>query len=105
MDGTRKYHPESGNPVTKEHTWYSLTAKWVLAPKLRVPEIQFTDHMELKEEGQSVGDFVLLRRGNKILTGANTETKCGAETEGKATQRLSHLRTHPIHIHQTQTLL
>jgi hypothetical protein len=25
MDGTRKYHPECGNPITKEHTWYLLT--------------------------------------------------------------------------------
>ena len=34
---------------------------------------------------------VLLIKGNKILTGGNVETKCGAETEGKATQRLPHL--------------
>jgi hypothetical protein len=37
-----------------------------------------------KKEDQSVGASVLLRKGNKILTGANTETKCRAETEGKA---------------------
>ena len=36
-----------------------------------------------KKEDQSVGALVLLRRSNKILTGANTETKYGAETEGK----------------------
>ena len=23
MDGTRKYHPKWGNPITKEHTWYA----------------------------------------------------------------------------------
>jgi hypothetical protein len=34
MDGTRKYHPEKGDPITKEHTWYALTDKWILAPKL-----------------------------------------------------------------------
>jgi hypothetical protein len=34
-------------------------------------------------------------RRNKILIGANTETKCGAETEGKAIQRLPHLGIHP----------
>jgi hypothetical protein len=45
----------------------------------------FTDHMKLKKkEDQSVDVSVLLRRGNKILMGGNTETKCGAETEGKA---------------------
>jgi hypothetical protein len=26
---------------------------------------------------------VILRRGNKILTGGNMETRCGAEIEGK----------------------
>jgi hypothetical protein len=30
---------------------------------------------------------VLFRRVNKILTGGNMETKCGAGTEGKAIQR------------------
>jgi hypothetical protein len=41
--------------------------------------------MKLKKmEKQSLDATVLLRRGNKILTGGNMETKCGAETEGKA---------------------
>jgi hypothetical protein len=47
-----------------------------------------------KEEDQSVDASVLLRRGNKIIMGGNKETKCGAETEGKAIQRpgdLSHI--------------
>jgi len=56
-----------------------------------------------KKEDQSVGASVLLRRGNKILTGENT--KCGAETEGKAIQRLPHLGIHSICRHQTQTIL
>ena len=33
MDGTRDYHPEWGNPVTKEHTWHVVTDKWILAPE------------------------------------------------------------------------
>jgi hypothetical protein len=70
-----------------------------------MPRIQFTDHMKLKKEGQSVGALFLLRKGNKILTGANTETKCEAETEGKAIHRLPHLGIHSIYSHQTQTLL
>ena len=44
-----------------------------------------------KKEDQSVDALVLLRRGNNILTGGNVETKCGAETEGKAIQQLSYL--------------
>jgi hypothetical protein len=34
---------------------------------------------------------VLLRSGDKILTGGNMETNFGAETEGKAIQGLPHL--------------
>jgi hypothetical protein len=58
-----------------------------------------------KKEDQSVDDSLLLRRRNKILMGGNMETKYGAETEGKAIQRLIHLGIYPIYCHQTQTLL
>jgi hypothetical protein len=44
-----------------------------------------------KKEDQSVDASVLLRRGDKIPTGGDTETKCGAKTEGKAIQSLPHL--------------
>jgi hypothetical protein len=41
--------------------------------------------MKFKEkEDQSVDTSVLLRRGNKIPMEGVTETKCGAETEGRA---------------------
>jgi hypothetical protein len=36
-----------------------------------------------KKEDQSVEASILLRRGNKILIGANMETKFGAEIKGK----------------------
>jgi hypothetical protein len=58
-----------------------------------------------KKEDQSVDTLILLRRGNKLPIEGVTETKCGAETEGKAIQRLPHLGIHPIYNHQTQTLL
>ena len=58
-----------------------------------------------KKEDQSVDTSVLLRRVNKIPMGGDTETKCGAETEGKAIHRLPHLGIHPIYSYQTQTLL
>jgi hypothetical protein len=83
MDWCGGYHPEWGNPITKEHTWYALTDKWILAQKLRIP----------------------LRRGNKIPMEGVTETKFRAETEGTTIQRLPHLGIHPINNHQTQTLL
>ena len=47
MDGTRKCHPEQGNPITKDHTWYSLTNKWMLAQKLKINKLQFTQHRKL----------------------------------------------------------
>jgi hypothetical protein len=58
-----------------------------------------------KKEDQSVGAVVLLRRGNKILMGTNIETNYGAETEGKATQRLPHLEIYHIYSHQVQILV
>jgi hypothetical protein len=73
-----------------------LTDKWILAQKLGVPKTHFTDHMKLKKkEDQSVDTSVILIRRNKIPIGGGTETKCGAETEGKANRRLHHLRTTP----------
>ena len=53
----------------KEHTWYILTDKWILAQKFGILKIQFTDHMKPnKKEDQSVNASVLLRRGDEILT-------------------------------------
>jgi hypothetical protein len=93
-------------PVTEEHTWYALTDKRILAPKIKIPKIQFTDHMKLKnKEDQSVDTLVLHRRGNKLPMRGDRETKCGAETEEKAIQRLPYLGIHPIYSYQTQTLL
>ena len=81
---------------------YVLTDKWILAPNLRIPKTQFTDHMKLKEkEVQKCGCFDTSGKGNKIFTGVYL---CRAETEGKLIQRLSYLAI-PIYSHQTQTLL
>ena len=58
-----------------------------------------------KKEDQSVDTSLLLRKGIKIPMGGDTETKCGAETEGMIIQRLLHLGMHPIDSQQTQILL
>jgi hypothetical protein len=58
-----------------------------------------------KKEDQSVDTSVLLRRGNKISMGRDSETKSEAETEGKVIQGLPHLWIHPIYMYQTNTLL
>jgi hypothetical protein len=106
MDLEDIYHPGWDNPITKEHTWYALSYKWILAQKLRIPKIQFTKHMKLKKkEEQSVDTSVLLRRGNKIPMEWVTETKFGSEMEERTIQRLPHPGVHPINNHQNQILL
>jgi hypothetical protein len=71
------------SPITKEHTGYELTDKWLLAKKLRI---------------------LLLRRGDKIPMEGVRNTKFRIKTEGMTIQRLPHLGIHPINNHQTQTL-
>ena len=106
MYGSGGYHPEWGNTIITELTWYVLTDKWILAQKLRLPKIQFAKHMKLKKnKDQSVNTSPLLRIGNKILMEEVTEKKFGAETEGRTIQKLPHLGIYPINSHQTQTLL
>jgi hypothetical protein len=61
--------------------------------------------MKIKKEDQSVDTSVLLRIGNKIPIEGVTETKFGAEMEGRIIQRLPHPRIHHIISHQIQTLL
>jgi hypothetical protein len=48
MVGTRKYHPECGNPDTKGLAWYVLTCKWILATKYRIPKVHSTDLKKLR---------------------------------------------------------
>jgi hypothetical protein len=56
----------------------------ILAQKLRLPTIQFAKHMIIKKkENQSVDSSSLLRIGNKIPMEGVTETKSGAEMEGR----------------------
>jgi hypothetical protein len=106
MVGSGGYHPERVNPITKELTRYTLTHKCILAQKLRIPKIRFAKHMKLKKkEDQNVDTLLILRMGNKIHMEVVTETKFGAETEGRSIQRQPHLRIHPINCYQTQTLL
>jgi hypothetical protein len=58
-----------------------------------------------KQEDQSVDTLLLLRMGNKLPMEGVTETKLGAEMEGRTIQRLPHPGIHIIYNHQTQTLL
>ena len=105
MDGFGGYHPEWGNSITRELTWYVLTDNWILAQKLRIPKKQFAKHMKLKNEDQSVDTLPLLRTGNKTPMEGVTETKFGTKTKGWTIQRLLHPGIYPIIIHQMQKLL
>ena len=106
MDVSGGYHPEWGNPITKEVIRYALTNKWILIQKLRIPQIQFAKHKKIKKkEDQCVDTSFLLRIANKIPMEGVKETKFRAEMKGWTIQRLPHLGIHPIISHQTQTLL
>ena len=84
----------------------ALTDKWILAPKLRIPKIQFAKHKKIKKkEDQCVDTSFLLRIGIKIPMKGVTETKFGAEMKGWIIQRLPYLGVHSIVSHQMQTLL
>jgi hypothetical protein len=61
--------------------------------------------MKLKKEDQNVDTAFLLRMGNKIPMEGVTQTKFGAEREGKSIHRRPHPGIHPRNNHQTQTLL
>ena len=62
--------------------------------------------MKLQKKGdQSVDTSVLLRRRKKIVTGINMETKCGAEIEGKAIQKLLHLGINHIYSPNPDTIV
>jgi hypothetical protein len=58
-----------------------------------------------KKEDQSVDTSFFLRMGSKIPMEGVTETKFGAEVEGRTIQRLPHPGIHHIYNYQTQTLL
>jgi hypothetical protein len=58
-----------------------------------------------KKDDQSVDTSFLLRMEDKIPMEEVTETKVGAETDGRTIQKLPHLGIHPINRHQTQTVL
>jgi hypothetical protein len=58
----------------------------MLAPKLRIPIIQFTDHLKLKKKvDQSVGALKLLRRGPKY----SQEEICRQSVEQRLKERPS----------------
>jgi hypothetical protein len=67
-----------------------------ISPKARnTQDIIHRSHKSQEEGIPNCGSIGPFRRENKIIMGANMKAKCGAETEGKAVQRLSYLGIHP----------
>ena len=81
----------------KQDGWEPTSEEWI-------QNMWFIYTMEYYSAIKNKKLLSFLERG-KILMGANMETKCRAETEGKAMKRLSHLGTHPRYSYQTLTLL
>jgi hypothetical protein len=80
MDGTRKYHPERGNPSYRR-------THMVCTQKLRILTIQLSDHKKLNKKGdQSVDASILFRRGNKIIMG-EVEGDLGEREDGEGKKR------------------
>ena len=106
MDGSGGYHPEWSNPITKEHTWYALTDKWILVRSSEYPRYNLQNTWNSRRRKTKVWIlWFLLEVGNKIPKEGVLEIKFGAETEGMTIQQLPHLGIHPINNHQSQTLL
>ena len=61
MDISGEYHPEWGNTITKEVTWYALTDKWILSQKPRIPKILLLKHKKIKKKDQCVDTSFLPR--------------------------------------------
>jgi hypothetical protein len=69
MDETWKYHPKWGSLATKEHTWYVLTDKWIVAKKrsLKHHDTIYRPYKTQKERRsqQNVNAAVLLKGDRK----------------------------------------
>jgi len=105
MDGAWKYYSEWGNTATKEHIWYALTIKWILAQKLRIPKIQSTDHKKLKKKEDLIMDVLdLLRKENKNTHRRKHRDEVWSR-DWKAIHKLPHMDMNPIYSHQTQATL
>jgi hypothetical protein len=90
MDGTRKYHPEWGNPDQKGQAWYVLTDQWILAKKYRTPMIQLTDCIKFyKKEGPSEDATIPLRRGKKIIMVGRWREGSGGGRGNRAEKRVT----------------
>ena len=57
---------------------------------LGIPKTQFKYLIMSKKKEEKSMDNLVVRRGNKIPTEGDTETKCETESEGKTIQRLPH---------------
>jgi len=96
MDGTRKYHPELSNSITKKYTWYAFTDKWLLAQISNYP--RSTDHMKLKKKNEQSADAsLLLKMGNKNIhrrKHVRSRDWRNGHSEPAPPENLSHIYSH-----------
>ena len=105
MDGSRKYHPEWGNPITKEVTWYALTDKWILPRKLEYPRYNLQNTRKSRRRKTNVWIFhSSLEWGIKYPWKELQRQSLELRQKGWTIQRLPNLGIHPIISHQMQTL-
>jgi hypothetical protein len=71
MVGTRKYYLSEVSQTVKEHSWYVLTDKCILAINYRITmaQIHSTDPKKLKKNDSRKDALITLRRGHTIVIG------------------------------------
>jgi len=95
MDGTRKYHPEWGKPITEKHPWNALIDYWILDQMLKLPKMHRTHETQ---EGWPKCEWSTpsLKGEQEYPWEGNREAKFRTEAEGTPIKCLAHMW--PIHI-------
>lgn len=71
---------EGSNSDPKEHAWYVLTNKWILAKMYRIPGIQSTELKKVNtQKGPIENSLISLGREKNTITGGRVREKFGWE--------------------------
>ena len=105
MGGSRGYHSERGNPITKEHTWYALTDSGYYPRNLECPRYTSQTKWSSRRRKTKVWILQSFFEGKTKHPWKELQRQSVGQREGMTIQRLPHLEIHPIYIHQTHTRL
>ena len=117
MDGTRRNHPEWGNPVTKRQAWYVLTHIWISDIEQRSTSLQSTPPEKLARRAQEKNTWSLKKEKGKHSSAAGGSAKMDShfgnqygDSSGKwesvypkIQPFLSWVYTQRVHVHTTRT--